>query len=60
MTEQELREEIASKIEAMRMTIVSDMGGITSHSLDECRDLRKSYFEQAQKMFAAIARGSND
>ena len=51
------RQKIAEEIENMRMTIVSGMGGITSHSLDECRDLRKSTFEDAQKMFASVARG---
>lgn len=54
------RQKIAQEIENMRMTIVSGMGGITNHSLDECRDLRKSLFQDAQKMFASVARGTND
>ena len=54
---QELREQIAKEIESMKHTIVTIEGGISSHSLSECRTMRQEDYDLAQARYAAIARG---
>ena len=56
---QELREQIAKEIESMKHTIVTIEGGISSHSLSECRTMRQEDYDLAQARYATIARGNN-
>lgn len=50
-------EQIAQEIESMKHTIVTIEGGISSHSLSECRSMRQQDYDAAQARYAAIARG---
>ena len=59
-TESYWREQIAKEIESMKHTIVTIEGGISSHSLSECRTMRQEDYDLAQARYAAIARGKND
>lgn len=59
-TESYWREQIAKEIESMKHTIVTIEGGISSHSLSECRSMRQQDYDLAQARYAAIARGKND
>ena len=51
-------EDIAKEIESMKHTIVTIEGGISSHSLSECRSMRQQDYDLAQAKYAAIARGN--
>lgn len=55
---QELREQIAQDIESMKHTIFTIEGGISSHSISECCQMRQQDYDSAQARYAAIARGT--